>query len=133
MSEVKSKVKANERTYVQQVTAKPQVTVGHVKTRGNKSHKSQSVTSRREAIKATSHSRSCQDERRGQAKPQVTVGHVKTRGEAIKATSHSRSLRIVQELCESRWPSWVVRPNEPSGFRGRKELLNRASALVTCP
>ena len=27
-----------------------------------------------------------------------------------------------------------VRPNEPSGFRGRKDLLNRASALVTaCP
>ena len=41
---------------------------------------------------------------------------------------------IVQELCESRWTSWAVRPNEPSGFRGRKELLNRASALVTtCP
>ena len=37
---------------------------------------------------------------------------------------------IVQELCESR----AVRPNEPSGFRGRKDLLNRASALVTtCP
>ena len=35
---------------------------------------------------------------------------------------------------ESRWPSWAVRPNEPSGFRGRKELLNRASALVSaCP
>ena len=35
---------------------------------------------------------------------------------------------------ESRWPSWAVRPNEPSGFRGRKELLNHASALVTtCP
>ena len=35
---------------------------------------------------------------------------------------------------ESRWTSWAVRPNEPSGFRGRKELLNRASALVTtCP
>ena len=32
---------------------------------------------------------------------------------------------------ESRWTSWAVRPNEPSGFRGRKELLNRASALVT--
>ena len=31
-------------------------------------------------------------------------------------------------------PSWAVRPNEPSGFRGRKDLLNRASALVTtCP
>ena len=25
----------------------------------------------------------------------------------------------------------AVRPNEPSGFRGRKELLDRASALVT--
>ena len=35
---------------------------------------------------------------------------------------------------ESRWPSWAVRPNEPSGFRGRKELLNHASALLTtCP
>ena len=35
---------------------------------------------------------------------------------------------------ESRWPSWAVRPNEPSGFRGRKELLNHALALVTtCP
>ena len=35
---------------------------------------------------------------------------------------------------ESRWPSWAVRPNELSGFRGRKELLNRASSLVTaCP
>ena len=41
---------------------------------------------------------------------------------------------IVQELCESRWTSWAVRPNELSGFRGRKELLNCASALVTtCP
>ena len=28
----------------------------------------------------------------------------------------------------------AVRPNEPSGFRGRKELLNHASALVSaCP
>ena len=33
---------------------------------------------------------------------------------------------------ESRWPpSWAVRPNEPSGFRGREDLLNHASALVT--
>ena len=24
---------------------------------------------------------------------------------------------------ESRWTSWAVRPNEPSGFRGRKELF----------
>ena len=24
---------------------------------------------------------------------------------------------------ESRWPSWAVRRNEPSGFRGRKELF----------
>ena len=35
---------------------------------------------------------------------------------------------------ELRWPSWAVRPNKPSGFRGRKELLNRATVLVTtCP
>ena len=35
---------------------------------------------------------------------------------------------------ESRWTSWAVRPNELSGFRGRKDLLHRASALVTtCP
>ena len=32
---------------------------------------------------------------------------------------------IVQEL----WPSWAVRPNEPYGFRGRKAVLNHASAL----
>ena len=31
---------------------------------------------------------------------------------------------------ESKWTSWAVRPNEPSGFRGRKDLLNHASALV---
>ena len=37
---------------------------------------------------------------------------------------------IVQEQCESRG----VRPNEPSGFRRRKDILNHASALVTaCP
>ena len=31
---------------------------------------------------------------------------------------------------ESKWPSWAVRPNEPSGFRGRKAILNHASAFV---
>ena len=37
-------------------------------------------------------------------------------------------------LWESRWPSWAVHPNEPSGFRGRKAILNHASALVSaCP
>ena len=41
---------------------------------------------------------------------------------------------IVQELCELRWPSWAVHPNEPSGFHGREDLLNHPSALVTaCP
>ena len=45
---------------------------------------------------------------------------------------------IVQELFESRLggrPGRAVRPNEPSGFRGRKDLLNRASAalVTTCP
>ena len=38
---------------------------------------------------------------------------------------------IVQELCESRWRSWAVHPNEPSGFRGRKTILNHALLLVT--
>ena len=28
-------------------------------------------------------------------------------------------------------PGWAVRPNEPSGFRGRKAILNHASALVS--
>ena len=27
--------------------------------------------------------------------------------------------------------SWAVRPNEPSGFRGRKAILNRASELAS--
>ena len=45
--------------------------------------------------------------------------------------SHTHSSGAVWE---SRWPSWAVRPNEPSGFRGRKELLNHTSALVSaCP
>ena len=48
---------------------------------------------------------------------------------------HSSARFRAQELCEkSRWPSWAVRPNEPSGFRGRKAILNHASALVSaCP
>ena len=32
---------------------------------------------------------------------------------------------------ESRWPSWAVRPNEPSGFRGRKVILIHASAEIS--
>ena len=37
---------------------------------------------------------------------------------------------IVQELFES----GGGRPNEPSGFRGRKAVMNHASALVSaCP
>ena len=42
------------------------------------------------------------------------------------------SLRIISgAVWESKWPSWDVRPNEPSGFRGSKDILNHASALVT--
>ena len=33
---------------------------------------------------------------------------------------------------ESRWTSWAVRPNEPSGFRGRKDLLHRACLSLIC-
>ena len=46
-----------------------------------------------------------------------------------------RAVRV-QDLCESRGgrPGLSVLTTEPSGFRGRKELLNRASALVSaCP
>ena len=50
--------------------------------------------------------------------------------EGRQAWSLSLCQTIVQELCESRGG----RPNKPSGFHGRKELLNHASALVTtCP
>ena len=44
--------------------------------------------------------------------------------------------QIVQELCASRGgrPAGAVRPNEPSGFRGRTAILNHAHALVSaCP
>ena len=50
-------------------------------------------------------------------------------------TGRNHSSFIAQELCESRGGRpGLLRPNEPSSFRGRKDLLNRASALVTtCP
>ena len=53
----------------------------------------------------------------------------------VNSSQPSLNPVIVQELCESRGGRhWAVRPNEPSGFRGCKDLLHRASALVTtCP
>ena len=49
----------------------------------------------------------------------------------------NRLLLVVQELCESRGgrPGPLpVRPDGLSGFRGRKAILNHASALVSaCP
>ena len=51
------------------------------------------------------------------------------RGGDSSVVSHSSG-----SVWESRWTSRAVRPNEPSGFRGRKDLLNCTSALVTaCP
>ena len=45
-----------------------------------------------------------------------------------------RTVHSSEAVWESRWPSWAVRPNEPSVFRGRKAILNDASALVSaCP
>ena len=50
----------------------------------------------------------------------------------IKGVYLFRSYNIVLELCESR--GGRPGPNEPSGFRGRKAILNHASALDTaCP
>ena len=54
----------------------------------------------------------------------------------FKKDSKARNRFLVQELCESRGgsPGLSVRPNEPSAFRGRKAILNHASALVSaCP
>ena len=46
-----------------------------------------------------------------------------------RSSYYGTHTHIVQELCESRG-SRPVRPNEPSGFRARKELLNHWSQLV---
>ena len=54
----------------------------------------------------------------------------------IKPQSYESRRNIVQELCESRGgrPGLSVLTSLLSGFRGRKDLLHRASALVTtCP
>ena len=51
------------------------------------------------------------------------------KGHDTKRQGHSSGA-----VWESRWPSRAVRPNEPSGFRGRKATLHHASALVSaCP
>ena len=49
----------------------------------------------------------------------------------IKTGCQKRESHSSEAMRESRWPSLAVRPNEPSGFRGRKAILNHASALVT--
>ena len=63
----------------------------------------------------------------------VSVSYLTTAEDTV---SHAlRWVSIVQELCESRGgrPGLSVLTSF-SGFRGRKELLNHASALVTtCP
>ena len=39
-----------------------------------------------------------------------------------KLLTHLESRHSSGAVWESRWPSWAVRPNEPSGFRGRKAM-----------
>ena len=47
---------------------------------------------------------------------------------------HAHTNHSSGAVWESRWPSWAVRPNKPSGFRGHKAILNHALALVSaCP
>ena len=66
-------------------------------------------------------------------------GRVKTHSDSSDSErqiifTHSRPAGTHSSGAVPRWTSWAVRPNEPSGFRRRKDLLNRASALVTtCP
>ena len=61
------------------------------------------------------------------------IGHLAS----VNIKQHERRMCVHHSsgaVWESRWPSWAVRPNEPSGFRGCKAILNHASALVTaCP
>ena len=47
--------------------------------------------------------------------------------------SNSKTKKEKKKKKKTKLPA-AVHPNEPSGFRGHKELLHRASALVTaCP
>ena len=51
-----------------------------------------------------------------------------------KPVAHLGSHHSSGAVWELRWPSWAVRPNEASGFRGRKAILDHALALVSaCP
>ena len=70
----------------------------------------------------------------GSAAPATAVLHQGKATRIFRKEQRSTN-KLFQELCQSRGgPSWAVRPNEPSVFRGRKDLLNPASALVTtCP
>ena len=47
-----------------------------------------------------------------------SAGQVKTDKLRMVADCHSSGA-----VWESRWTSWAVRPNEPSGFRGRKDSV----------
>ena len=68
----------------------------------------------------------------------LVIGHCVRRNIKVSSVKNPELTNVFPHssgaVWESRWTSWAVRPNEPSGFRGRKELLNRASALITtCP
>ena len=57
-----------------------------------------------------------------------------THHHSLTSSSSSRLNQTSGAVLESRWPSWAVRPNVPSGFRGRKAILTHALALVSaCP
>ena len=54
--------------------------------------------------------------------------------EVLKLARWACHIHSSGAVWETRWPSWAVRHNEPSGFRGCKDLLNHALALVSaCP
>ena len=47
----------------------------------------------------------------------LTPAQIKRKSLELRQRQHSSGA-----VWESRWPSWAVRPNEPSGFRGRKAI-----------
>ena len=70
----------------------------------------------------------------GRASDRVQVERVDYVAERTHCGNRTKRDHSSGAVWEWGWQSWAVRPNQPSGFRGRKAILNHASALVSaCP